>query len=182
MINHNIELDRTSPYPQIYNYILCHKPFDDSFFGDISNKIFISQNGKVEGTVAYKSEYDDRVYGELGVWKWIATQLRDDDWACLSHYRRKCYAKMGVQMAEPIRLGGSVLDHLAHYHSPMLVEACSKALTPQELNVLREPILCPYNIFSAPKRTNRRMDSFRRAKGVEHYGCFRLSSFIRRCL
>jgi len=181
MINHNIELDRTSPYPQIYNYILCHKPFDDSFFGDISNKIFISQNGKVEGTVAYKSEYDE-VYGELGVWKWIATQLRDNDWACLSHYRRKCYAKMGVQMAEPIRLGGSVLDHLAHYHSPMLVEACSKALTPQELNVLREPILCPYNIFSAPKRTNRRMDSFRRAKGVEHYGCFRLSSFIRRCL
>lgn len=159
MINHNIELDRTSPYPQIYNYILSHKPFDHSFFGDISNKIFISKDGKVEGTVAYKSEYDDRVYGEFCAWKWIATQLRDNDWACLSHYRRKCYAKMGVQVAVPIRLGASALDQIAHYHSPLLAEAFSKALSPQELNVLREPILYPYNIFSAPKRTNRTVDS-----------------------
>ena len=161
MINHNIESDRTSQHEQIYNYILCHKPFDYSFFGDISNKIFISKDGNVEGTVAYKSEYDDRVYAEFCAWKWIASQLRDNDWASLSHYRRKCYSKMGVQVAMPIRLGGSALDHMAYYHSPLLADAFSKALSPQELNVLRQPIIYPYNIFSAPKRTYRRVACFR---------------------
>ena len=97
-INHNISLDREL-YPQYnhhYNFILCHKPFEDRF-GDVANKIYITDNeeySKQSGAILIDNKgLDSRVFGEIPFWGWIAQQLRDQDSASLCAYRRKIYAR-----------------------------------------------------------------------------------------
>ena len=73
-INHNINLDREL-YPQYshqYNFILCHKPFEDRF-GDVANKIYITDNeeySKQSGAILIDNKgMDSRVFGETPFWR-----------------------------------------------------------------------------------------------------------------
>lgn len=155
LINHNISLDREL-YPQYshqYNFILCHKNFEDRF-GDVANKIYITDNKEYaanSGAILIdKNEYDSRVFGELPFWIYISKQIREQDSASLMAYRRKLYPKIGIQVAQPLNLPCTVLEQLAYYHSPFIAETICKVLPPEEVKILNGNLLCAYNIFSAP--------------------------------
>lgn len=88
--------------------------------------------------------------GELGVWKWISSQIRECDWAALNHNRRKIYPKVGIQVAAPMQFQCSLLQQISYYHSNKLATALASTLPQNELNVLSGQILVPYCIWSAP--------------------------------
>lgn len=147
----SVKIDLNCPYQQTYHFILTHKlsPCLECF-GDISNKLFISEFGSVEGTVPYESTYDSRVFGELGPWLWISRQIRDTDFACLHHYRRKLYGCNGITLPQPLTFPGRLIDQLAFYHSPKLAEAFMKVCTPLEQQMMCGNTLFAWNIFCAP--------------------------------
>lgn len=148
MINKIIDLN--CPYPQTYKFILTHKPSVClEKFGDVANKIFISENG-VEGTVQFQTEFPTKVYGELGAWDWISKQIRPIDEACLMHFRRKLKVMPGVTLPYPIRFQCSLVQQLAYYHSPKLAQAFMATLTPSEQSVFNSNALYPYCIFNSP--------------------------------
>lgn len=137
-----------------YTFIVCHKPFEDKF-GDISNKVYLTDFkdfSKSSGALLVNSDYDSRVFGELVFWDYIYKTIRDDDWACLCAYRRKIYPRIGIQVAHPIKLPCSVLQHLSYYHSSILTDALTKALPKEELEILERNIFVPFNIFSVPRQ------------------------------
>lgn len=156
LLNHDIEKDKLQfpNYNHTYTFIVCHKPFDDKF-GDISNKVYLTDfkdYAKSSGALLVNSDYDSRVFGEITFWDYIYKTVRDDDWACLCAYRRKIYPRIGIQVAHPIKLPCSVLQHLTYYHSRILTDALTKALPREELEILESNIFVPFNIFSVPRQ------------------------------
>ena len=154
-INHDIEKDKIlyPHYSNTYTFIVCHKPFDDKF-GDISNKVYLTDFkdfSKSSGALLVNSDYDSRVFGEITFWDYIYKTIRDYDWACLCAYRRKIYPRIGIQVAHPIKLPCSVLQHLTYYHSSILTDALTKTLQREELEILESNIFVPFNIFSVPR-------------------------------
>lgn len=156
-INTDIKHD-LSLYPQYghhFSFILCHKPFEDRF-GDVANKIYITDNeeySKQSGAILIDNKgLDSRVFGEIPFWGWIAQQLRDQDSASLCAYRRKIYARPGIQVAQPMQLQMTLLDQMAFCHSPILSAACCEVLPQEEIKILSGNLFFPYNIFSAPKK------------------------------
>ncbi len=98
------------------------------------------------------------IRAELNSWKWILTQLKDGDWACLHHYRRQllqpCYV---VSTADPIPMPQGVLNQLAHYHTIQWVDYMKYALTNEDFKILLEAkSFYPYNLFCADKATIQR--------------------------
>lgn len=155
-INHDIEKDKElfPHYSNSYTFIVCHKPFEDKF-SDISNKVYLTdfrKFSKESGAILVDSVYDSKVFGEITFWDYIYKNIKNDDWACLCGYRRKLYPKIGIQVANPIKFPCTVSQQLAHYHSPIVVDALAKALPKEELVVLNGNLFVPYNIFSAPRQ------------------------------
>lgn len=95
------------------------------------------------------------LYGEIPAWKYIYSVLEPNEWACLSHYRRKAmYPIQGVlSTSRTLWLGPSVLDHTARCHTPTMCMLLQKYLPPQYFNHLRGQMFIPYNIFCADKKT-----------------------------
>ena len=95
---------------------------------------------------------------ELDSWKWILTQLKDGDWACLHHYRRQllqpCYV---VSTAMPMPMQQGVLNQLAYFHTIQWVDFMRYALTNEDFKILLEAkTFYPYNLFCADKVTIQR--------------------------
>ena len=95
---------------------------------------------------------------ELDSWKWILTQLKDGEWACLHHYRRQlmnpCHV---VSAAMPIPMQQGVLSQLAYFHTIQWVDFLRYALTNEDFKILLEAkTFCPYNLFCADKVTIQR--------------------------
>ena len=93
------------------------------------------------------------IRAELNSWKWILTQLKDGDWACLHHYRRQllqpCYV---VSTAQPMPMQQGVMNQLAHYHTIQWVDFMRYALTNEDFKILLEAkSFFPYNLYCAPK-------------------------------
>ena len=96
---------------------------------------------------------NDPVRAELNAWKWILTQLSQDDWACLHHYRRQllqpCYV---LSTAQTIPMPNGVLGQLAYCHTIQYVDFLRYALTKEDFKILVEAkVFHPYNLFCAPK-------------------------------
>jgi hypothetical protein len=96
---------------------------------------------------------NDPVRAELNSWKWISTQLKDNEWACLHHYRRQlmnpCYV---LSTAQPIPMQHGVLNQLAYFHTIQWVDYLRYALTKEDFKILAEAkVFHPYNLFCAPK-------------------------------
>ena len=96
---------------------------------------------------------NDPVRAELNAWKWILTQLKDGDWACLHHYRRQlmqpCYV---LSTAQPMPMPNGVLGQLAYCHTIQYVDFMRYALTQEDFKTLAEAkTFSPYNLFCAPK-------------------------------
>ena len=100
----------------------------------------------------YKSEYDSRLFGELGIWKWLY-ENENADWYCLHHYRRffEEYHEH-VCLPNPIMLNCSLLQQLAICHSPKICEWLQQALDKNDFNYLNQTNkFYPYNIMQLPK-------------------------------
>lgn len=100
----------------------------------------------------YKSEYDSRLFGELGIWKWLYENEKSD-WYCLHHYRRffEEYHEH-VCLPTPIMLNCSLLQQLAVCHSPKLCEWLQKVLDPNDFNFLNQSNkFYPYNVMQLPR-------------------------------
>lgn len=98
------------------------------------------------------------IRAELNSWKYILTQLKDGDWACLHHYRRQllqpCYI---VSTAAPIPMQQGVLNQLAYFHTIQWVDFMRYALTNEDFKILLEAkTFYPYNLFCADKATIQR--------------------------
>ena len=96
---------------------------------------------------------NDPVRAELNAWKWILTQLKDGDWACLHHYRRQlmqpCYV---LSTAQPMPMPNGVLGQLAYCHTIQYVDFMRYALTQEDFKTLAEAkTFFGYNLFCAPK-------------------------------
>lgn len=98
------------------------------------------------------------IRAELNSWKWILTQLKDGDWACLHHYRRQlmqpCYV---VSTADPMPMQQGVLNQLAYFHTIQWVDFMRYALTTEDFKILLDAkTFYPYNLFCADKATIQR--------------------------
>lgn len=90
---------------------------------------------------------------ELNSWKWILTQLKDGEWACLHHYRRQLMQPCRVlSTAKPMPMPNGVLGQLAYCHTIQYVDFLRYALTNEDFKILAEAkVFYPYNLFCAPK-------------------------------
>ena len=130
------------------NFIVTLKVFDRTPFKYMSNKTFLSDNNTPD--TINVTGLDSRIYGELPFWKYILTQMEFDDFASLHHYRRKMnFVQEQICIPKPMLFGCSLADQMAAYHSPILVDAMSKALNSDIL--YKTNVFVPYNIFCAPK-------------------------------
>lgn len=147
-------IDVNCPYEQTYNVIICHNKegleFAKKHYGDYSNKLFLSDTG-VEGTIDVSNGFPSSVYGELPFYHWIAQNLRPEDWVRVNHYRRKLPLSIGLTLPAPLSFSGSMAQQLAYYHSPVLVEAIMRTLTPVEQQIFTtNNTMYAYNIMFAP--------------------------------
>ena len=147
-------IDLNCKYPQEYNCILCHNKegfeFAKKEFADLSNKLYLSDTG-VEGTIDVTCGYPSNVYGELPFYNWIAQNMRPQDWVRVHHYRRKLPLTIGLTVPATLSFNGSMAQQLAYYHSPVLVEAIMRTLTPIEQQLFNtNKSLIPYNMMFAP--------------------------------
>ena len=147
-------IDLNCPYEQAYNVIICHNKegleFAKKKYGDYSNKLYLSDTG-VEGTIDVSNGFPSSVYGELPFYHWIAQNLRAQDWARVNHYRRKLPLSIGLTLPAPLSFSGSMAQQLAYYHSPVLVEAIMRTLTPVEQQIFTtNNTMYAYNIMFAP--------------------------------
>ena len=106
-------------------------------------------------------DVNDPMKAELNAWKYILTQLKDGDWACLHHYRRQlmnpCYF---LSTAKPIEMPSGVLSQLAYCHTIQWVDFMRYALTNEDFKILAEAkVFHPYNLFCAPKNVIERWTS-----------------------
>ena len=97
------------------------------------------------------SGYDTKIFGEIPFWIHIFNSIRDCDSATLCGYRRKLYARTGIQVPAPIQFQCSLLDQISYYHSKIVADALIEALPTDEVKVLMNNLMVPYNLFSAPK-------------------------------
>lgn len=95
---------------------------------------------------------------ELDSWKWILTQLKDGEWACLHHYRRQLmHPTYNVSTAAPIDMQMGVLNHLAYFHTIQWVDYLRYALTNEDFKILLgAKKFYPYNLYCADKATIQR--------------------------
>lgn len=96
---------------------------------------------------------NDPMRAELNSWKYILTQLKDGEWACLHHYRRQlmnpCYV---LSTAQTIPIHNGVLGQLAYCHTIQYVDFLRYALTNEDFKILLDAKeLYAYNLFCAPK-------------------------------
>lgn len=101
----------------------------------------------------YVPGVNDPMRAELNAWKCILSQLSQDDWACLHHYRRQlmnpCYV---LSTAQTIPIPNGVLGQLAYCHSIQYVDFLRYALTNEDFKILLDAKeLYAYNLFCAPK-------------------------------
>ena len=98
------------------------------------------------------------IRAELDSWKWILTQLKDGDWACLHHYRRQLMNPCTVvSVARPMPMQQGVLNQLAYFHTIQWVDFLRYALTNEDFKILLEAkTFYPYNLFCADKATIQR--------------------------
>lgn len=96
---------------------------------------------------------NDPVRAELNSWKWILTQLKDNEWACLHHYRRQLMQQCCLlATAKPIPMPNGVLGQLAYCHTIQWVDFLRYALTNEDFKILLEAkSFFPYNLYCAPK-------------------------------
>lgn len=134
--------------PQLYHCIICHKPSPClDMFQDYSNKLFLTDKN-VEGAIDCSSPWDSAKFGEFPFYSWIAQNFRPQDWVCVHHYRRKGSLGLGNLVPEPIQINGSMAEHVAYYHSPVLADAIMKTLTPLEQSLFTTTkMLYAYNIL-----------------------------------
>lgn len=104
---------------------------------------------------------NDTMRAELNAWKWISTQLNDNEWACLHHYRRQlmnpCYV---LSTAQIMPMPNGVLGQLAYCHSIQYVDFLRYALTNEDFKILAEAkSFFPYNLYCAPKNVIERWAS-----------------------
>lgn len=147
-------IDLNCPYDQSYNIVITHNKegleFAKKKYGDYSNKLYLS-DCNVPGTIDVSNGYHSSVYGELPFYHWIAQNLRPHDWVRVNHYRRKLPLSIGLTLPAPLSFNGSMANQLAYYHSPVLVEAIMRTLTPVEQQIFTtNNTLTPYNIMFAP--------------------------------
>ena len=114
-------------------------------------------SGKWTDSNTFKFVYvpgvNDPVRAELNAWKWILTQLSQDDWACLHHYRRQLMQPSYVlSTAQLMPMPNGVLGQLAYCHTIQYVDFLRYALTNEDFKILAEAkVFHPYNLFCAPK-------------------------------
>lgn len=138
------------------NYVLCHKDFewkekDKPVWGNwrvISQKDGIKCN--IGDVIKYESKYDDRMFGELGPWKYIETQMNSTDFAGMHHYRRKIsYYEDHICVVPPLYFNVSIGQQLAMAHSVKCYEALAQVVGNEVLDRLN--IFYPYNLFCVNK-------------------------------
>jgi hypothetical protein len=161
-------------YPIDYNFIVCHKPFENKFNDYCNVEIITDQN--VDGATQIDNEgMDSRVYGELPFWKYILNNITDNDTATLHHYRRKL--KLGISqiiLPIPIRFNCSCFEQMSFYLSPKLADSLKAVLTDKEKEVLNGDLFFAYNIFKAPKCVIKDWVDFTEAKvlkAMDKLGC-----------
>ena len=94
--------------------------------------------------------------GEIPAWTYIYSQLKDGEYACLHHYRRKLLGAMDHSCctAGPMAFKCSVAQQTANCHSNTMVRLLQKHLRPEDFKILSEGnLFFPYNIFCADKAT-----------------------------
>lgn len=94
--------------------------------------------------------------GEIPAWTYIYSQLKDGEYACLHHYRRKLLGSMDGSCctAAPMAFKCSVAQQTANCHSNTMVRLLQKHLRPEDFKILSEGnLFWPYNIFCADKAT-----------------------------
>lgn len=94
--------------------------------------------------------------GEIPAWTYIYSQLKDGEYACLHHYRRKLIGAMDGSCctAAPMAFRCSVAQQTANCHSNTMVRLLQKHLRPEDFKILSEGnLFWPYNIFCADKAT-----------------------------
>lgn len=139
-------------------YVLCHKDFQfpvKTWLGQELVAIWQRHSSDQEPPktnlplMEYTSKYDDRIYGELGAWDWIANNSTDD-FNGLHHYRRLIhYPTYNIAVPKPMVFNGSLADQLNYYHSPKVTQALDKFLASDILHKLN--VFHPYNLYNAPK-------------------------------
>ena len=143
------------PYTVEYNLIISHTEeglkLAQSSFGDYSNRLYLSDTG-LKDTINIETKWDSRLFGEFGFWEWASNNIRECDRATLHHYRRKLPLGLSeIILPMPCDLKAPILEHLAYFHSPVLVEAFRSIMSPQELSALQSNELLCWNIFKAPQ-------------------------------
>lgn len=96
---------------------------------------------------------NDPMRAELNAWEYISAQLKNNEWACLHHYRRQlmkpCYV---LSTAKPIPMPNGVLGQLAYCHTIQYVDFLRYALTNEDFKILLgAKTFFPYNLYCAPK-------------------------------
>ena len=94
--------------------------------------------------------------GEIPAWTYIYSQLKDGEYACLHHYRRKLLGPMDNSCctAGPMAFKCSVAQQTANCHSNTMVRLLQKHLRPEDFKILSDGnLFFPYNIFCADKAT-----------------------------
>ena len=94
--------------------------------------------------------------GEIPAWTYIYSQLKDGEFACLHHYRRKLLGAMDGACCTASRMAFkcSVAQQTANCHSDTMVRLLQKHLRPEDFKILSEGnLFYPYNIFCADKAT-----------------------------
>lgn len=139
-------------------YVLCHKDFvfpTKTWLGQELVAIWQRHSPDQEPPktnlplVEYTSKYDDRIYGELGAWDWIANNSTDD-FNGLHHYRRLIqYPTYNIAVPKPMVFNGSLADQLNYYHSPKVTQVLDKVLASDILHKLN--VFFQYNLYNAPK-------------------------------
>lgn len=137
---------------KILEAVLSHKDF--TYPGTIyfNNDVKAYSQKKIKTNLPfkkYKSEYDDRIHGELAIWKYLYEKETNYDWYLLHHYRRHLTAYYDhFCIPEPIQLNCSVLQQTAVCHSFKLVDIFKQILSPEDFNILATTnMMIPYNMM-----------------------------------
>ena len=136
--------------------VLAHKNFEfpkQYYFNYEPVYAFSQKDIKTNLTLKiYNSEYDDRLFGELGLWKYLY-EHEQYDWYTLHHYRRyfeEYYEHVSLPM--PIQFNCNLLQQLAVRHSPKICEWLQQVLDPNDFQFLATTNrLYTYNIMSIPR-------------------------------
>lgn len=93
--------------------------------------------------------------GEIPAWKWIYSQMSDDDWVVLSHYRRRleCTQRGSLGIAAPMTLQASVLQQTAYCHSVTMAKILEAVLEEKYVKILKSNKFVPYNLFCVDKHS-----------------------------